>query len=165
MTADSPTDLVDRIQREWARAYPDLDVSPVGILGRIQRLATVVNHRFDRNLDRHGITRSEYDILGALARADGPIRASEVVSTTTLSGASITKLTDTLAKRDLLVRRRSERDGRVVLLELTDAGRALVDAELPRRLADDEQVLAALSPDERDDLAELLRRVLASLGE
>ena len=33
MTADSPTDLVDRIQREWARAYPDLDVSPVGILG------------------------------------------------------------------------------------------------------------------------------------
>ena len=163
MTADSPTDLVDRIQREWARAYPDLDVSPVGILGRIQRLATVVNHRFDRNLDRHGITRSEYDILGALARADGPIRASEVVSTTTLSGASITKLTDTLARRDLLVRRRSERDGRVVLL--TDDGRALVDAELPRRLADDEQVLAALSPDERDELAELLRRVLASLGE
>ena len=53
----------------------------------------------------------------------------------------------------------------MVLLELTDAGRALVDAELPRRLADDEQVLAALSPDERDDLAELLRRVLASLGE
>ena len=29
MTADSPTDLVDRIQREWARAYPDLDVSLV----------------------------------------------------------------------------------------------------------------------------------------
>ncbi|MCH5643134.1 MarR family winged helix-turn-helix transcriptional regulator [Gordonia sp. ABSL49_1] len=161
----APSDLVDRIQQEWARAYPDLDVAPVGVLGRVQRLAAVTTHRFDRNLDRHGITRSEYDVLGALARADGPIRASEVVSTTMLSGASITKLTDSLAKRELLVRRRSERDGRVVLLELTDAGRALVDVELPRRLDDDEQVLAALTPAERETLAGLLRRVLSSLGE
>ena len=60
-------DLVDRIEAEWAQSYPDLDVAPIAILGRIQRIATVSNHRLDRKLEAHGIGRSEFDVLGALA--------------------------------------------------------------------------------------------------
>uniref|UniRef100_A0A5Q5BK64 Transcriptional regulator, MarR family n=2 Tax=unclassified Mycobacterium TaxID=2642494 RepID=A0A5Q5BK64_MYCSS len=93
------------------------------------------------------------------------LRASEVVSTTLLSGASITKIADSLARRDLLVRQKSERYGRVVLLALTDAGRTVTDEEMPRRLADDEQLIAALTPAERETLAGLLRKVCAALGE
>ncbi|MYR06529.1 MarR family transcriptional regulator [Gordonia sp. SID5947] len=161
--ADAP-DLVDRIQQEWAQAYPELDVRPVGILGRIQHIATAGSHRLDRHLEPHGITRSEYDVLGALARSDRPLRASEVVSTTMLSGASITKITESLSRRGLLERRKSERDGRVVLLTLTDQGRALVEAELPRRLADDERALAGLTSDERESLVTLLRKISAAVG-
>ncbi|MXP22746.1 MarR family transcriptional regulator [Gordonia sp. HNM0687] len=159
VTGPEVPDVVDRIQAEWAKAYPDLDMRPIGILGRIQHIATAGNHRLDRHLEPHGVSRSEYDVLGALARSPRPLRASEVVSTTMLSGASITKITENLARRGLLVRRKSERDGRVVLLEPTDAGRELVDAELPRRLADDEAALAGLSPHERESLAALLRKV------
>ena len=158
-------DLVDRIEAEWAQSYPDLDVAPIAILGRIQRIATVSNRRLDRKLEAHGIGRSEFDVLGALARSDRPLRASEVVSTTMLSGASITKISETLSRRGLLERRRSERDGRVVLLELTAEGRALVDAELPNRLADDADVLAPLSADERGQLVDLLRRISMDLGD
>ena len=82
-----------------------------------------------------------------------------------LSGASITKISETLSRRGLLERRRSERDGRVVLLELTAEGRALVDAELPNRLADDADVLAPLSADERGQLVDLLRRISMDLGD
>ncbi|GAA3724112.1 MarR family winged helix-turn-helix transcriptional regulator [Gordonia hankookensis] len=160
---DAP-DLVDRIQREWAQAYPALDVRPVGVLGRIHHIAAVSSHRLDRHLEPHGVTRSEYDVLGALARSDRPLRASEVVSTTMLSGASITKITESLSRRGLLERRKSERDGRVVLLELTAQGRALVDDELPRRLADDERALAGLTPAERESLAALLRKISAAVG-
>ncbi|MBB2773861.1 hypothetical protein [Mycolicibacterium obuense] len=46
--------------------------------------------------------------------------------------------------------RATERDGRVVRLALTDAGRTVADEEMPRRLADDEQLIAALTPAERD---------------
>lgn len=152
-------DVVDRIEAEWTAAYPDLDTRPIAILGRIQRIATVTNHRLERTLEVHGIGRSEFDVLGALARATRPLRASEVVSTTMLSGASVTKITENLARRGLLERRRSDRDGRVVLLTLTGNGRRLVDTELPRRLADDRAVLAALTDDERIQLAALLRRV------
>ncbi|MEE3849216.1 MarR family transcriptional regulator [Gordonia sp. LSe1-13] len=163
VTGPDTSDLVERIQQEWAQAYPDLDVAPIGILGRIQFIAARSSHRLDRRLEPHGVTRSEYDVLGALARSPNPLRASEVVSTTMLSGASITKITENLARRGLLVRRKSERDGRVVLLEPTDAGRELVETELPRRLADDEAALSGLSPAERESLAELLRKVSAAV--
>ncbi|GAB89489.1 MarR family winged helix-turn-helix transcriptional regulator [Gordonia rhizosphera] len=162
-TAGAP-DLVDRIQREWQLAYPGLDMRPIGVLSRIQHIATLSNHRLDRSLEPHGVSRSEYDVLGALARADRPLRASEVVSTTLLSGASITKITETLSRRGLLERRRSERDGRVVLLQLTDEGRRVVDVELPRRLADDERALSGLTAAERETLSTLLRKVSSAFG-
>lgn len=166
-TVDGPevTDTIDRVRREWADARPDLDTSAIDILGRVQRIASICNHRLDLDLDRHGVTRSEFSVLSALARADRPLRASEVVSTTLLSGASITKIADSLVRRELLVRQKSDRDGRVVLLALTDAGRAVIDNEMPRRLADDEQLIAGLSPAERETLAGLLRKVCAALGE
>lgn len=61
--------------------------------------------------------------------------------------------------------RATERDRRVVRLALTDAGRTVADEEMPRRLADDEQLIAALTPTERETLAGLLRKVCAALGE
>lgn len=158
-------DLVDRIQAEWAQAYPELDVAPIGVVGRIQRVAAVAGQRLERNLERHDVTRSEFDVLGALARAGRPLRASDVVSTTMLSGASITKLSDSLVRRGLVRRGKSPRDGRVVLLELTEAGRDVVDAELPQRLADDERSLAGLSAAEREQLVVLLRKIARSLGD
>ena len=166
MSRDShdDVDLVDRIQREWAVAYPDLDTSPIAALGRMTLIASVAAHRLDASLERHAVSRSEFDVLGALARSSRPLRASEVVSTTMLSGASITKLTEALAKRGLLRRSRSARDGRVVLLEITDDGRAVVDAELPRRLDDDAKVLAVLDDSERATLTALLRKVSQNLS-
>lgn len=159
------SDAVDRIRREWAATYPDLDTAPIEILGRVQRIASICTHRLDLNLEQHGLTPSEFGVLGALARAGRPLRASEVVSTTMLSGASITKIADSLAERGLLARQKSTRDKRVVLLELTAAGQSVVDAQFPRRLADDRELIAGLTPTEQATLAGLLRKVCATLGE
>jgi DNA-binding MarR family transcriptional regulator len=163
---DTPvlTDTVDRIRREWEESCPDLDTAPIEVLGRVHRIASISNQRLDLHLERHGVTRSEFNVLSALARAGRPLRASEVVSTTMLSGASITKIADSLLRRQLLVRQKSERDGRVVLLALTAAGQAVVDDEMPRRLADDANMIAGLSAAERDTLAHLLRKICATLG-
>jgi DNA-binding MarR family transcriptional regulator len=158
------TDTVDRIRQEWQQARPDLDTAPIDVVGRIQRIASLANNRLDHHLERHGITRSEFNVLSALARAGRPLRASEVVSTTMLSGASITKITDSLQRRELIARQKSERDGRVVLLTLTDAGRAVIDNEMPRRLAEDAAMIDGLTAAERETLTGLLRKICASLN-
>ena len=37
------TDHVDEILAQWARERPDLDASPIGLIGRLHRLADVLN--------------------------------------------------------------------------------------------------------------------------
>jgi len=160
MPPESPQpDYVDRVRLGWEARYPDLDVRPIDVIGRITRIGALALAHFDRELEASGISRTEFEVLSALARSDRPLRASEVTSVTGISGASTTKHTERLAKLGFVERRRLERDGRVVLLSLTDAGREVVETELPRRLARERQMLDGLDENELSTLSHLLRRI------
>lgn len=152
-------DYVDRVRHAWKTRYPDLDVRPIDVIGRITRIGSLALARFERDLEPSGIGRTEFEVLSALARADRPLRASEVTSVTGISGASTTKHTDRLVRMGLVERERLERDGRVVLLALTDSGRAVVAEQFPRRIESERQMLTGLDDDELDLLTDLLRRV------
>ncbi|MEO9328115.1 MarR family winged helix-turn-helix transcriptional regulator [Gordonia aurantiaca] len=153
------SDFVDKVRGEWATRYPDLDLRPVDAIGRIVRIGSLALSRLEHDLAPLGITRTEFDVLGALARSDIPLRASEVTSVTGISGASTTKNVERLVSMGLVERRRLERDGRVVLLSLTEKGRTLVDEQFPRRIAAERQMLDGLDDDEIATLTDLLRRV------
>ncbi|MCQ4121208.1 MarR family transcriptional regulator [Rhodococcus sp. FXJ9.536] len=156
-------DFTDRVRREWAETYPEVDTSPIEVIGRITRIGSRALQQLDHSLDEHGVSRPEFDVLCVLARSGRPLRASEVTAVTMLSGASTTKHVDRLGRLGLVERLPFERDGRVVLLHLTDAGRALVDAEFPRRIERDRRLLDGLDQDECSLLADLLRRIAANV--
>lgn len=158
-TTSSADDFIDRIRREWTRTCPDIDTSPMEIIGRITHIGAQALAQLDRALAPSGVSRTEFDVLCALARSNRPLRASEVTAATMLSGASTTKHVDRLASVGLVERLPFERDGRVVLLQLTDAGRAVVDAEFPQRIGRERQFLDGLDEDERTLLAAMLRRI------
>ncbi|MGF7125299.1 MarR family transcriptional regulator [Rhodococcus sp. TAF43] len=159
-STDSPErDFIDKVRQEWALSYPEVDTSPIEVIGRITRISSQALHRLERALGDSGVSRAEFEVLCALARSDRPLRASEVTAVTMVSGAATTKHADRLVKMGLLERRRFERDGRVVLLAVTDAGRALVDAEFPERVDRDRRLLDGLDEDDRAQLARLLRRI------
>lgn len=162
--ANSPEDdFIDKVRREWNRAYPDIDTSPVEVMGRITRISSQSLHQLDRALAPSGVSRAEFDVMSALARSDRPLRASEVTAVTMFSGAATTKHADRLAKLGLVERKRFERDGRVVLLQLTEAGRALVEAEFPRRVERDRRLLSGLSENEKVQLTALLKRISVNI--
>ncbi|MCR8896034.1 MULTISPECIES: MarR family winged helix-turn-helix transcriptional regulator [Gordonia] len=152
-------DAVDRARTEWEARYPEVDGRPIDVIGRITRISALALARFERELDPRGVTRVEYDVLSAIARADHPLRASEVTSVTGISGASTTKNVERLVKMGLVERERLERDGRVVLLSLTPEGRELVEEQFPRRLESERQMLDGLDDEEIETLIELLRRI------
>ncbi|AIY01428.1 Transcriptional regulator, MarR family [Arthrobacter sp. PAMC 25486] len=156
-------DFVDRARQGWAQARPDLDVASIEVMGRIARIGALVNHRTERHLVPEGLTRAEFDVLCALARSGGPLRASEVTAVTMLSGASTTKNADRLAKRGLIERLPWEHDGRVVLMRLTRLGEELVDREFPRFLDRDREMLAGLTSREQAQLAALLRKIAVNV--
>lgn len=152
-------DFVDRVRRAWAQTYPDIDTTPIDVIGRIARIGSLALTQLDRELTGSGVSRSEFDVLCTLARSPQPLRTSEVTSVTGISGAATTKHADRLAALGLIERRRLERDGRVVLIELTEAGRRLVGTHLPRRLDRERHMLDGLGTEEIAVLTGLLRRV------
>ncbi|MDH6282632.1 MarR family winged helix-turn-helix transcriptional regulator [Prescottella agglutinans] len=158
-TDSSDSDFIDKVRLEWSHSYPEVDTSPIEIVGRITRISSQALHRLDRVLAPSGVSRAEFEVLCALARCDRPLRASEVTAVTMVSSAATTKHTDRLVKLGLVERQRFERDGRVVLLHVTEEGRALVDREFPQRVDRDRRLLEGLDDDERILLAQLLRRI------
>lgn len=160
--AQGRVDIVERLREDWRAVRPDVDTSSIEVFGRIARTAALASAANDHLLDGAGVSRSEFDVLCVLARAERPLRASDVTAQTLVSGAATTKLAARLEQAGLLVRERLERDGRVVLLALTAAGRRLVDEWFPRCMTYEQSVLDDLDPEERRVLAALLRRLMAS---
>jgi DNA-binding MarR family transcriptional regulator len=159
-------DAVDRILAQWARERPDLDCSPMGVVGRISQLQREVFLAQRATFARHGLDVPSFDVLAALRRAGEPyqLTPTALMRTALVTSGAITQRLDRLEERGLITRTRSESDGRAVVVTLTAAGRAALDAALPDHLETERGLLAGLSDDDQAQLADLLRRFLVTLG-
>ncbi|MEU7875639.1 MarR family transcriptional regulator [Dactylosporangium sp. NPDC049140] len=88
----------------------------------------------------------------------GPANQRRLAGATGSDKSTMTRTIDELAARGLVVRRATEADRRVNVVELTEAGRArFAEAERVAARVNDE-LLAHLTPEERDGLRDHLRR-------
>jgi DNA-binding MarR family transcriptional regulator len=159
-------DAVDRILEQWGRERPDLDCSPMGIIGRITQLQREVHLAQRATFARHGLDAAAFDVLAALRRAGPPyqLTPTALMRTALVTSGAITQRLDRLEEKGLITRERSDADGRAVVVTLTPAGGAALDAALPDHLETERRLLAGLSDADREQLAGLLRRFLVALG-
>ncbi|GAB3116195.1 MarR family transcriptional regulator [Streptomyces calidiresistens] len=160
-------DAVDGILDQWARERPDLDASPMGVIGRVSRLSRLFGRAVAEHLAEQGVEPWEFDVLATLRRSGPPFTLSpgELAASAMIGGAALTHRADRLAERGLITREVDPTNRRRVLITLTPEGRALVDRLVAGHLATEDRLLAALTPAERDTAADLLRRLLVSLGD
>ena len=151
-------DAVDGFVAQWQRERPDLDHSPLLVVGRLSRVARRVEQALQANVKRHDLDRAGYDVLATLRRS-GPSYAltpGQLLSTAMVTSSAITQRLDRLEQRALVTREAHPQDGRQVVVRLTELGRTLVDQVVPGHLALEQQLLSPLSPDQREQLASLL---------
>ena len=155
-------DEVDRIVAAWARERPDLDVEPLTVLSRVNRLARHLNLARRGAFARHELDTWEFDVLSALRRAGKPYQLSPgaLLTQTLVTSGTMTNRIDRLAERGLVVRYPAPDDRRGVLVELTQLGRTRVDGAMADLLTVEHELLATLTPTERRHLADLLRRLV-----
>ncbi|TDC91683.1 MarR family transcriptional regulator [Saccharopolyspora aridisoli] len=153
-------DVVGRIRDQWRERYPDLDLSPIEVIGRVRRLAALTNQRHDAVLDDLRLSRMELEVLSALRRAGGGLRPSQLTREMLSSGAATTKRLARLEEEGLITRSPSARDRREVDVRLTDRGREIMDRVFPAQLERERALLEPLSEAERARLGELLAKVL-----
>jgi len=156
-------DEVDQILAAWARELPDADVSPLGSLSRISRLARHLDRARSAAFTAHSLEVWEFDVLAALRRAGRPYELSpgELIRQTLSTSGTMTNRVNRLEARGLVERLPNADDRRGVRVRLTGAGRRLVQDALADLLEYERDVLSSIEPAERDQLAELLRRLLA----
>jgi DNA-binding MarR family transcriptional regulator len=160
-----PLDHVARIQAEWHRERPDLDVSPQGVIGRLHRVGVLLSDQLNAVYQRFGLSEGEFDVLAALRRAGDPFERApgELAAFTMVTTGAMTKRLDRLEAAGLVTRRPSAADGRGRVVALTPAGRALIDEAFAAHMRNEHRVLADLSPDEAAQLEQLLTTWLARL--
>lgn len=157
-------DDVDGILDQWAAERPDLDVSPMGVVGRISRLSRTFARSVGATLARHGLQPDEFDVLATLRRSGAPYRLTptQLRGSMMITSATVTHRLDKLEQRGLVARRPDPSDRRGLLVGLTDEGRELVDRALDDHVANEHDLLAGLTPRDRELLADLLRRLAVS---
>ncbi|MEU8700623.1 MarR family transcriptional regulator [Streptomyces sp. NPDC048680] len=160
-----PLDHVARIQAEWHRERPDLDVSPQGVIGRLHRLGGLLTEELCVVYRRFGLSEGEFDVLAALRRAGNPFERApgELATHTMVTTGAMTKRIDRLERAGLVTRRRAAGDGRGRVVALTDAGRALIDQAFTEHMRNERRLLDALTGDEAAALEPLLTAWLARL--
>lgn len=155
-------DDVDRIVAAWSREVPELDVSPLKVLSRVNRLARHLDFTRRDAFAAHGLDGWEFDVLAALRRGGPPYELSpgQLIQQTLSTSGTMTNRIDRLAARGLVERLPDPRDRRAVRVRLLPEGRELVVAALADLLAAEKRILAGLSPQERTTAADLLRRIV-----
>lgn len=158
-------DGVDLIIEQWRRERPELDPSPIGVIGRISRLARELEQRLELVYRERGLEPGWYDVLATLRRAGPPyrLRPTEFTSALMLTSSGTTKRLDRLEQAGLIQRAPDPQDRRGTLITLTTAGRELVDGTTEAHLENERRLLGALSEADRRRLADLLRKLRLGL--
>jgi len=158
-------DYLDKILEQWAEERPDLDVSPMGVIGRISRLSRLLERNIEKVFASYDLSRGGFDVLAALRRSGAPyqLTPTELYNSLLISSGATTNRVDRLEERKFVARIPDPNDRRGVLVALTPKGRRLVDKVTEAHLQNEQRLLEALNVAERQQLAQLLRKVLIQL--
>jgi len=158
-------DEIDTIRAQWAQQRPDLDTAPMGLIGRLGRVAQYLSQEMEVTFARHGLTRAGFDVLATLLRSGPPhaLTPNQLLATMMITSGTMTNRIDQLEQAGLVERVRNAGDKRSVLVGLTQAGREVIEAAVTDHVATQTRLVAALAPNERSQLDDLLRGFLAAL--
>lgn len=151
--------------QQWRARLPSVDASPLLVIGRIDRLASVCDALLRPLFAEAGLAPGDFDVLAALRRSPAPHARSngDLARATLVTAGAVTKRIDRLVDAALVRRTRDSGDGRGRVLTLTVEGRRLVDRLIRAHLENARAILSGLDDDDRERLGRLLGKLLAAV--
>lgn len=155
-----------RVDPDFAEEYPGADPLSTECFMNIARASDQMLGELNRRLKAdYDLSVSAATVLAIIDGAGKPITPGVIAERAIIAAASTTSVLDTLEKRGLVERRPHPTDRRKLLIDLTATGRTTIDHILPGIHRLEEEVMRALTPDERRDLLGLIAKVQASVSE
>jgi DNA-binding MarR family transcriptional regulator len=160
-------DAVDTFIGQWATQRPALNLGPMALIGRLHRAGRLASAQVRAHFNTQGIEDWEFDVLATLRRSGPPytLTPKQLAASTMVGSSALTNRVDRLVQRKLVTREVDPTNRRSLLITLSPDGLELVDRVVEGHLATERQLLAGLEPDEQQQLNDLLRKLLLSLGD
>ena len=153
-------DHVARVLDQWKAQRPDLDCSPMSVIGRLARVHRLLGEGVNSLFKEFELSQVEFDILATLRRTNTPLTPTELYQTLMLSSGAMSTRVEALVRRGLLERLPSTEDSRSNQVQLTEEGLALIDEAVTAHVANEDKLLEPLSGEDREQLARLLQKWL-----
>jgi len=125
---------------------------------KLMRAHRGVVARLEPSLAACALTLTQLGVLEAVLHL-GPLTHRELGRKLLTSPGNLSDVVDKLERRGLVCRVRAQQDRRVVRVELTDPGRALIQDVFPRHAADIALAMGGLDAGELAALDRLLRKL------
>lgn len=147
--------------QDWGTRRPELDVSPLEVVGRLLLCARHLEHALVEALAPLGLSFGDFDVINTLRRLGAPTNPRQLTRSALITSGAMTARLDRLAGAGLVERAPDPTDRRGVLVMLTEKGTRLADQALAAVMDADEAFLRPLGGKDRDRAAALLKRLLA----
>ena len=160
-----PKDYTQRRNERWEAVFPGIGLE--SILGRILRIARYHNHKSTETMKPFGIKNGEADVLSALLHAGPPytLNPKDITKHAYRTPGAITNVMDHLEEKGLIRRNADRENRRNVLVELTPEGLEMARESFLAQTDMEKRLLTMLSPEEKEQLRTLLKRILLDLEE
>src|SRR6516165_4296077 len=140
-------DHVDHVLAQWQRDLPGLERTAFAVVGRISRLAVLLQGQLEPVFTAHGLTGGEFDVLAALRRAGRPYRLTpgDLSRALIVTSGGLTPRLHALEKQGLIRREPDLADGRSTPVLLTRSGKRLVERVLTEHIRNEDRLTSGLS--------------------
>ncbi|MGQ7261622.1 MarR family winged helix-turn-helix transcriptional regulator [Vreelandella sp. V005] len=156
-------DHVDHILNQWRQERPDLDVAPMGTIGRVKRLNHALMRTMEKTWAKYGLTDASFDVLATLRREGAPyaLSPSDLMASTMVTSGTMTHRINLLEKAGLIERVKNPEDGRGFLISLSQRGYDLIDEAVAAHVETQAQLVSGLTEEQRQQLDALLKQFLS----
>lgn len=134
------------------------DLSGIHLWLVLWKASRAVEAQAQRSIARFGMVQSDFGVLEALLHR-GPLNAKQLGEKVLLTSGSMTAAVDRLAERGLVRREDDADDRRACIVQLTAAGRRLIERAFAQHRAEMEEALEGFPVEERRTLLPLLRQL------
>ena len=140
------------------------DESVQRVVTAVHRVSRRLNQWYDQQLTDLDVSGGEWAVLSALARAgaDGAT-PSQLADSAHVAPSSMTHRLDRMADRELITRETDPSNRTRVLVRLTDHGRRVYVSTIRESNVIEGDLMAGLTGDQVEELADLLEKLLAGL--
>lgn len=129
------------------------------IVHLLHRAGQCLEERFDKLAHEFDITARQVIVLDAIAHEDKPSQ-TVICWQTGIDRSTLADIMRRLESKRFVTRRRSRQDARRYSVRLTEQGKQRLQQALPLLQEVDSHALSALTPEERNTLPSMLRRIV-----